>query len=136
MGSIIAWFMIHKVQISRMDIIAIILACACIVYATKYGASNTILFTILVDILVLIPTLKKIWIDPKSEDIFAWMLVVFSQAATLISLEHHTLQNSLFWLYIMCENMCVAIFIFRRRRMMDNWKYVFITFYKKVLLRR
>lgn len=103
-GSIIAWFYISRVHISRLDIIAIVLAGICLIVAYIYGAHSAIIPTILVDILVLIPTLRKIHDNPDSEDAFAWILVVFSQAATLLSLPTHTLENSLFWAYVMVMN--------------------------------
>ncbi|MFZ2256382.1 MAG: hypothetical protein WAW59_07145 [Patescibacteria group bacterium] len=51
---------------------------------------------------------------------------MFSQAATLLSLPTHTLENSLFWAYVMCMNLMVATYITYRKKVFHSWKYLFI----------
>lgn len=110
-GAIIAWFFIKKIQIWWIDYISILLAIVCFYIAVHYGSQDAIIPTIIVDILVLIPTLKKVWNDPYSEALSAWFLVIFSQAFLLLSLDDITWSNSLFWIYVMLINAFVAIYI-------------------------
>jgi hypothetical protein len=120
----IGWTLIRKISIGWFDYLCVVLALVCLGLAYRYGAANAIIPTILVDILVLTPTLTKIWRNPDSEDAWAWILVVFSQAATLLSLSTHTLENSLFWGYVMCMNALVAVYILRRRLVVHSWRFV------------
>lgn len=123
-GTIIAWFYIDRVLISRLDIVSIVLWVACLGIAYMHGANHAIIPTILVDILVLIPTLRKIHDDPDTEDAWTWLLIVFSQAATLLSLSTHSVENSLFWVYVMIMNLLVAIYITYTKKVHHRWKYL------------
>jgi hypothetical protein len=125
-GAVIGWFLISRVHITRVDIVAIVLGALCLGIAYIYGAHNAIIPTILVDILILIPTLRKIHDDPDTEDALTWLLVMFSHAATLLSLPTHTLENSLFWAYVMCMNLLVATYITYRKKVFHSWKYLFV----------
>lgn len=122
-GAIVWWFLIRRIRISSFDYICLVLAILCLAIAYVYGVNQAIIPTIIVDILVLSPTLHKIWNDPRSEDAFAWICVVFSQACVLLSLSNHTFENSVFWAYVMTINALVAIFIYRRQLYVSNWRY-------------
>lgn len=125
-GAVIGWFLLSRIHITRVDIVAIVLAVSCLGIAYIYWAANAIIPTILVDILVLIPTLRKIHDNPDTEDAWAWLLVMFSQMATLLSFSTHTLQSSLFWSYVMIMNLVVAIYITHRKKVFHSWKYFFV----------
>lgn len=135
-GMCVGWYMIHRIQINWFDYLCISLGIGCLLIAYLYGAENAIIPTILVDILVLSPTLKKIWRDPDSEDIFAWVLTVFSQACVLLSIGHYTVENSLFWAYVMSVNALVALLIYRRRIFVASWRYKIENFLGKIWVMR
>ena len=122
-GLFVGWYFIARISLNWFDYFCIILWVGCLFIASYIWVSEAIIPTIIVDILVLSPTLKKIWRDPDSEDIFAWVLTVFSQACLLLSLGHYTLENSLFWAYVMSVNALVAILIYRRRLFVSTWTY-------------
>ena len=119
-GSVIAWIYISKVHITVSDKVAIVLAIICIIIAYTVGVSHAIIPTILVDILVLIPTLRKVWENPFSEDALTWLMIVLSQACTLLSLGTYTIENSLFWAYLLVSNALVAFFIWQRQSYIEN----------------
>ncbi len=121
----VGWYMIQRISLNWFDYMCIALGVGCLFIASYFGISEAIIPTILVDILVLSPTLKKIWRDPDSEDIFAWVLTVFSQACVLLSIGHYTMENSLFWAYVMSVNALVALLIYRRRLFVMTWRYRF-----------
>jgi hypothetical protein len=131
-GAFVAWFFVRKISLSLFDYICLLLAILTLVIAWKFGVASAIIPTIIVDLLVLAPTLKKIWINPDSEDAFAWILVVFSQACTLLALGTYTFETTLFWLYVMCMNACVAFFIIRRRVFLYPWRERWNKFLKKL----
>ena len=121
-GAVIAWFFIRKIRITGLDYIAIGLALICLYIAFHYGVQDAILPTILVDILVLAPTIKKIWYDPYSEGLTSWVLTIFSQACLLLSLPEITYSSSIFWIYVMTMNAVVSTYIFSRRRYIARGK--------------
>ena len=71
--------------------------------------------------LVMAPTLKKIWLNPHSEESLAWFTAGFSLFFLLCSMRVYTFESVIFWIYDMALNFSVAIFIIYRTRYMDQW---------------
>ncbi len=113
-GLACGWWFIRKIHISKFDYLALILALFVIVCINFYGMKQAVIAMVTVDIIVLLPTLKKIWLDPRTEDAFAWLTTGLSQACLLISLPFFTFENSFFWFYAICVNLLVGLFIHLR----------------------
>jgi hypothetical protein len=124
-GAFIGWTLIRKISINIFDYTCLILAWWVIVIAYFYGAQKAIIPTIMIDLLVLSPTLKKIWIDPASEDITAWITTTVSQFFLLLSLGTFEVSIIIFWIYIMSVNALVAAFIYTRSKYVNSWSYRF-----------
>ena len=133
LGAIIGWIFVRRIHIGIFDYISLILAIIVIGIAWVWGVSQAIIPTIVIDILVLYPTLHKIWRDPHSEDMLAWIGTTLSLLCLLFSFEHHSWANSLFWIYSMSVNMIVAIFIIYRTRYMDRWTSRVKSFFASIL---
>ena len=88
---------ISRIQINSFDYLCVSLALVCIVIAYRYGAMNAVIPTIIVDILVLLPTVKKVWNNPDTEDAWTWMCGVFSTLCVLLSLSVYSREILLFW---------------------------------------
>jgi hypothetical protein len=88
---------------------------------------------ILIDFLVLTPTLKKIWINPGSEDAIAWFTTTFSQIFLIASIGTYTFESSIYWIYIMVVNICVGVFIILRFRYIQTWKYRLSSLLKRII---
>ena len=122
LGGMIGWYFIRKIRVNTFDYLRLFLAAGTIAIAFLYGVSQAVIPTICIDLLVLSPTLKKIWYNPLSEDIIAWITTTLSQAFLLLSLGTYTFDIILFWWYIMSVNALVAVFIFLRTRYLARWK--------------
>lgn len=122
-GATIGWMLIKKVRINRYDYLCIWMAGLVLLYAYYVWAIKAIIPTILIDILVLLPTLKKIWFNPRSEDALAWITTTVSQFFLLLSIGVFTIETSLFWFYAMSMNALVAIYITLRIRYVENWRF-------------
>lgn len=115
-GAIVSWFLIRKIRITGFDYIAVGLWILCLYIASHFWVENAIIPTIIVDILVLTPTLKKIWHDPYSEWLTAWTLTIGTMICILLSLPIVTFESAVFWAYAMLMNAMVALYIVLRRR--------------------
>lgn len=113
-GLACGWWFIRKIHISKFDYLSLILALFVIVCINLYGMKQAVIAMIVVDLIVLLPTVKKIWHDPRTEDAFAWLTTAFSQSCLLISLPFFTFENSFFWFYAICVNLSVGLFIHLR----------------------
>jgi hypothetical protein len=83
---------------------------------TVFDIKEAIIAMVIVDMLVLLPTLKKIWLIPETEDAFAWFMTSLSQGSFLLSLPLLTFENSFFWFYAISANLIIGIFIRIRTR--------------------
>ena len=135
-GGVIGWTLIRKIRINMFDYTCLILAMFTVGIAYFYGIEKAIIPTILIDLLVLSPTLKKIWIDPASEDMIAWITTAISQFFLLLSLGTFVIDVALFWIYIMSVNAGVAAFIFSRARYMRTWKYRLQKFFSIIAFKK
>lgn len=84
---------------------------------------------ILIDLLVLTPTLKKLWINPDSEDPLAWFMAAVSQLILIYTIQNFTFTSLGYILYLVLVNFSVAFIIYRRRIYTSSWKY----FLRKIL---
>lgn len=73
-GALLGWMMISRIVISRLDIVAMILAVILIISLKILGIDQVILCIILIDFLILTPTLRKLWLVPETEDPLAWIM--------------------------------------------------------------
>ena len=132
-GATIGWIYIKKISITWFDYISLMLAVWVIIIAFNFWVTKALIPMILIDFLVLTPTLKKIWVNPGSEDAIAWFTTTISQIFLIASIGTYTFESSIYWIYIMIINVFVWIFIILRFRYTQTWKYKFLSIYKKLI---
>ena len=134
--AIIGWFLIKKISIGRIDYIALWLAICVIILMRFFDADEAILCMIVIDLLVLSPTLRKIWDNPESEDPLAWIMSGLCMWCFLLSLDQISFLNAGFWSYLFCINFLVAILIYRRKIYLANYKHLFLRFFSSFALKK
>ena len=127
-GAILGWISISKIAIGRLDILALLLALLLIIFLQIIGIDQAIMCIILIDFLVLTPTLKKLWLKPQSEDPFAWIMAGVSQISILASIEHYTFATIGYFAYLAGVNLLVAFIIYRRSFYLSNWRHALRNF--------
>jgi hypothetical protein len=121
--AVLGWIYIRKISIDRYDYLCLMLAILCLIIVYFYGLTHAIIPTIIVDLFVLAPSIKKIWLNPDSEEIFAWVCAAISQICMLLSFSTYTFDTTIFWIYDTIINISVAILIYRRRVQASKWLY-------------
>lgn len=119
-GVFCGWWFIKKISITRFDYLSILFALFVIVFINLYGMKQAIIAMIITDMIVLMPTLRKIWIDPRTEDTMAWFMTALSQGCLLMSLPFFSFENSFFWFYAICANLSVGLFIHILRKQREK----------------
>lgn len=122
-GAIIGWMLIRHIRIRMFDYLCITLALWCIAIAYIYGLEHAIIPTILIDMLVLSPTIRKTWNNPDSEDALAWFCAGISGIFLLLSFGQHTFSNTAYWAYGVMTNFMVGFLIYRRKLYTHTWFY-------------
>ncbi len=71
-----------------------------------------------IDFLGAIPTIKKVYYDPKSEDLFAWSLTSLSGIVNLFAIESLALKIVIYPAYVVFATCSIALLIAIRRKQM------------------
>lgn len=112
----ISWIiLIKKININWFDYLCLFLSIISILVFYSW-VDYAVFITIITAMFVIAPTIKKIWNNPKSEDVFLWFCVFLSQALLLLSIENKTVENTAFWIYTMVENLLICFLILLRRQ--------------------
>ena len=124
-GALCGWYFLSRIQVGKFDIFALILAILSIGILNLYWFREVVIWMVITDMIVLLPTLRKIFSDPRSEDALIWFTLGLSQWCLLLSLPHLSFENSFFWFYAIVSNLSVWIlirFLCFRRRMTLRWR--------------
>ncbi len=120
--AVIGWFLIKKVHITYFDYICLFFALCVIWIAYFHWLAKAIIPSIFVDLLILGPTLRKLWITPRSEDLLGWLGAGISKFFLLCSLGTYAFSfDNFWWWYAVVINLLVSILIFYRTRYVENW---------------
>lgn len=120
--AVIGWFMIKKIKIVLFDYICLWLALFVVGIVYLKGLSHAIIPSILVDLLILAPTIRKLWDIPRSEDLMGWFGAAVSKFFFILSLGSYAFSYvNIWWWYTFIINILVALLIFYRTRYIENW---------------
>lgn len=124
--AVIWWFMVKNIQITYLDYIFLFLGVAVIGFAYFKWLYSAIIPSICVDLLILAPTLRKLWDNPRSEDLIGWLGAGISKLFFILSLGMGAFSfSNTWWWYTFIVNMLVALVIFYRTRYTETWLYMF-----------
>ncbi len=105
----IAWFiLIKKIKIDYFDKLCLFLSISCLAIFYFTWLTEAIFACIIVDMLLLFPTIKKIILNPNSEPITIRITTALMPVFLLLSIENHTLENSLYWIIVIIENVFIS----------------------------
>ncbi|MBP9812205.1 hypothetical protein KBC86_02400 [Candidatus Gracilibacteria bacterium] len=111
LGLSCGWWFLRKISLSAFDYVSLLLALLVILAMYLFGLREAVILMVIIDIIVLLPTIKKIWREPRTEDALAWFTTALSQGSLLMSLPFLSFENAFFWLYAICANLSVGLFI-------------------------
>ncbi len=120
--AIIGWFLIKKIQIAIFDYICLFLAFVVVWIVYFRWFWQAVIPSIFVDLLILAPTIRKLWHDPRTEDLSAWLGAAISRLCFVLSLGTYAFHmDNIWWWYTVVINLIVALVIFYRTRYMERW---------------
>jgi hypothetical protein len=82
-----------------------------------------LLFNILIDFLGALPTIKKSYYQPETENILTWSLYLAASAINLFAIEHWSFALTVFPVYIFCINTSIVIFLIRTKIQVPSTSY-------------
>lgn len=137
LGAICGWFLIRKIRISWFDYLFLSMSIIVIFLLIYFGKREAIFAMIFVDFLWLCPTIKKVYQNPESEDALAWFTTSLSLSCLLLSLPILTLENSIFWFYVVGVNLFMALYIrIWTKHRANTWKSRFVYYFSMATSRK
>jgi len=109
---------------TRLDIFCL-LGCAVSVlfWVFTNNALTTLLINIVIDFFGILPTLKKSYIDPLSEDKIAWSTTVFSSALNIFAINTWVFSIAIYPVYMLAVNGLVTLFLFQKNPPLKIFSY-------------
>lgn len=113
---------------TRFDIVCL---AGCAASVVLWILSETPLYTLVINIFIdffgILPTLKKAFLDPLSEDKLAWSVTTFSNVLNVFAIEIWVFSVAVYPLYMLMVNGLVTVFIFR-----NNFAFITKSYGQKV----
>lgn len=123
----IYWFLwIKKIQLNWFDWACVVLSIWALVYfAVTRNSINTVIMTMLIDVIAALPTIKKSWLQPWTET--AWNYLIWWSGILFIifALNAPNLETSLYWWSIIVTNTVIVLILASRRYYLKWWKSIF-----------
>ncbi|MCB9808426.1 hypothetical protein H6770_04190 [Candidatus Peribacteria bacterium] len=109
-------FLDGKRNITRSDIacLAIALAAFPLWLVLKQPLAATLVLTS-IDLLAYVPTFRKSFSDPWSEEVLTWTLFFAGDVFAIAALEQYTLLTMVYLVSVMSANIAVVLFLLLRR---------------------
>ena len=99
---------------TRFDVFCLMgCAASVILWVLSDTALYTLIINIFIDFLGILPTLKKSFFDPLSEDALAWSVTTFSNLLNVFAIELWVFSIAVYPIYMLVVNGLVTAFIFR-----------------------
>ena len=115
-----------QIQINSFDYGFLILALLLLpFYFYTQDILLTVIFSIIIDFLWYLPSLKKWWLQPWSETLFTFLMIGFAQLLIVFTQDHVTLESWLFWWYVFWVNIIFVSIIAGRRYFLKWWYSIF-----------
>ncbi len=115
-----------KIRKNWFDYLCLLLSILLILYwLWTRNNTNTIILTIIIDLIASLPTLKKIWLQPWTETISIYFSSFLVAALTIISLMTFTFDTTAFWVYLIVINLSIISIGVCRRWYLKGWKSIF-----------
>lgn len=112
----ILWIIfIRKLKITLFDYFCLILSLLSLLILNIFWIKEAIISTIIIELIVISPTIKKIYLNPYTDSESIWFLTMLSQIFLILSINNITFENSAFWIFTMFENFFIMIYIIIRK---------------------
>ena len=117
---------IKNIRINSFDYIFLLFALLLLpFYFYTRDVLLTVIFSIIIDFLGYLPTIKKWWLQPWAETLFTFLVIGLAQLFIVFSQETFTLASSIFWIYACSVNIIFIVAIVSRRYYLKWWKSIF-----------
>lgn len=115
-----------KISMNWFDYLCLILAIGMLFYwFLSKDVLNTVILTLIIDLIAFLPVFKKWWIAPWTETIFAYFMAWVNQIFTFLALRAPNPETSIFWIYLLVSNIIFCLMVIYRRWSLEGWKSIF-----------
>jgi hypothetical protein len=123
----IYWFIrINKIILNWFDWICMILSILALTYfLITRNWINTVIMTIIIDLIAALPTVKKSWLQPWTETAWNYFIWWSAMVFTILALSAPNLETSLYWLSILFIDLTIVFILVFRRYYLKGYNSIF-----------
>lgn len=116
----------RKISINWFDYLCLVLSVILLLYwKISWDVLNTVILTMIIDLIAYLPIFKKWWIAPWTETIWAYFLSGVNQIFTILALSSPNAETTLFWSYLLVSNFIFVGMVIGRRYFLKGYKWIF-----------
>lgn len=105
-----------KGKFPRFDYFCLIFSfIAIIVYIFFHEAAIALTINLIGDLLAALPTIRKTYKDPTSENLWTWLLFALGSLISIFAIRNFTYGIILFPLYLLIQDLSISLLILRRK---------------------
>jgi hypothetical protein len=82
-----------------------------------------VLINIAIDVMAALPTLKKSYYNPETENIFSWTLYSIGSLLNLLTIEDWSIRLSALPVYIFCVNTAIVLILLRSKKPVKSFSH-------------
>ncbi len=113
----IYWFATEeKIMFNWIDGTCLLGGLAAVAILIIFWLTEAIVAIIIVDIIAIVPTWKKIFYHPESDRVFPWFWCVITLGLYLLSVQNVSFESISFWIYLITVNVWTGFYILARRK--------------------
>lgn len=106
----------EKITFNWIDAICLAGGLVAIIILIVFGLTEAIIAIIVVDLIAIIPTWKKIYHHPENDRVFPWFGCIITLGLYLLSVENVSFESMSFWIYLIIVNVLTGFYIVARRK--------------------
>jgi len=105
-----------KIRLNWIDSICLFGGVVAVLILIIFGLTEAIIAIVIVDLIAIVPTWKKIYYHPENDRAFPWFGSIATLGLYLLSVEHISFESTVFWIYLLTVNLGTGFYILIRRK--------------------
>ena len=93
-----------KIKLNWIDTMCLSGGIIAVIILIVFGLTEAIIAIVIVDLIAITPTWKKIYYHPKDDRILPWFGSVVTLGLYLLSVQHISFESTVFWIYLLIVN--------------------------------
>ena len=116
----------RKIRINWFDYLSLSLSLIVLIYwYISRNVLNTVVFSCIIDIIIMLPIFKKSWLQPWTETSITWVTGILNIGFMYLAQSDANIETSLYWIMYVSLDIIVVTILISRRYYLKWWQSIF-----------